>query len=158
MPIAEGIAAARLAMDAGSKALDLLRSPKIDGEAVRAKITEMQDLVFSAQRALGQAEEENRQLNRNLEDTTRLLTLVEDMEVVPDGGSCVRRSETVQGIFNPHCPVCFGVAKAAVPLVPMANGYYSCAVHKEASYKTTAYRDSEKQRLEQKLKDDGTFA
>jgi hypothetical protein len=42
MPIAEGIAAARLAMDAGAKALDLLRYPKIDGEAVRSKITEMQ--------------------------------------------------------------------------------------------------------------------
>jgi hypothetical protein len=66
MPIAEGIAAARLAMDAGSKALDLLRHPKIDGEAVRTKIIEMQDLVFSAQRALGDAEEENRDLKRQL--------------------------------------------------------------------------------------------
>jgi hypothetical protein len=72
MPIAEGIAAAKLALDAGTKALDLLRYPKIDGEAVRNKITEMQDLVFSAQRALGDAEEENRSLKRELEDAKRM--------------------------------------------------------------------------------------
>jgi hypothetical protein len=73
MPIAEGIAAARLAMDAGSKALDLLRHPKIDDNAVRTKITEMQDLVFSAQRALGEAEEENRSLKRRIEDLQRVV-------------------------------------------------------------------------------------
>ena len=60
-------------MDAGSKALDLLRHPKIDDNAVRTKITEMQDLVFSAQRALGEAEEENRSLKRRIEDLQRVV-------------------------------------------------------------------------------------
>jgi hypothetical protein len=64
MPIAEGIAAAKLALDACKAALDLLRYPKIDGEQVRTKLIEMQDLIFSAQRELGLAEEDNRELKR----------------------------------------------------------------------------------------------
>ena len=62
MAIAEGIAAARLAMEAGSKALDKLRAPKVDADAIRVEVTAMYDHIESARRALGAAEEENREL------------------------------------------------------------------------------------------------
>ncbi len=75
MPIAEGIAATKGTLDVSKLALDLLRRPKIDGEEVRNKLIEMQDLIFSAQRALGDAEQENRDLRRQLEDQREWLTL-----------------------------------------------------------------------------------
>lgn len=69
MSIAKGIAAARLAMEAGSKALDLLLHPKVDPDAVRKEVTAMYALVESARRALGDAEDENRTLRRQLDQS-----------------------------------------------------------------------------------------
>ena len=128
MSIAEGIAAARLAMDSGTKALDLLRTPKIDGEAVRNRITEMQDLVFSAQRALGEAEEDNRQLRRQLDDRQVLEALKLDLEYQKDGGFYIRKSERDAGNPVSYCPVCWGADQKAVPLTPEGfPGGYFCA-------------------------------
>jgi hypothetical protein len=125
MPIAEGIAAAKLALDAGTKALDLLRYPKIDGEAVRNKITEMQDLVFSAQRALGDAEEENRSLRRELDEVKRMADIGKNF-----------KSEL--GVYwlagSSYCPACWDVDRKPVRLGgPIKDGrikLYTCPLHK----------------------------
>jgi hypothetical protein len=142
MTIAEGIAAARLAMDAGSKAIDLLRYPKIDGEAVRTRITEMQDLVFSAQRALGEAEDENRNLKRQLDDQDALRTLEADLEFHQDGGFLRRKSELVRKIDNPVCPLCWEVDRKAAPLKLVSIGAYKCVLHK-VTYTTKTYEEEQ---------------
>jgi len=54
--------------------------------------------------------------------------------------------------------VCWGEHQKAIPLVPMANGYYSCANHKAASYKTQAYRQAEEQRRQKQIADANAFA
>ena len=84
MPIAEGITAAKLALDASRAALDLLRHPKVDGEQVRTKLIELQDLVHSAQQALGEADDENRMLKRQLADKHALEALRADMDYQQD--------------------------------------------------------------------------
>jgi hypothetical protein len=81
MPIAEGITATKGALDVSKLALDLLRRPKIDPEEVRNKLIEMQDLIFSAQRALGEAEDENRQLNVKIADLARYANLGKDFKL-----------------------------------------------------------------------------
>lgn len=63
---AEGIAAAKLAMEAGSKALDKLRAPKVDTHSVRIEVTAMYDHIESARRALNDVGEENRSLKHQL--------------------------------------------------------------------------------------------
>lgn len=135
MPIAEGLTATKAALDVARTALDLLRRPKIDGEQVRNKLIEMQDLIFSAQRALGDADDENRQLRRQLDDREALKAIEADLAFQPDGGHLLRKSD---GAFC--CPVCWGDQRRVVPLIPGANGYYSCAIH-DSSYQTKAAKE-----------------
>src|SRR5579862_6296253 len=104
MPIAEGIAAARLAMDAGAKALDLLRHPRIDAEAVRTQITAMQDLVFSAQRALGEAEDENRSLRRAVDELKAQMELTESLVFTENAYWKKVDDKTLEG---PFCSTCW---------------------------------------------------
>jgi hypothetical protein len=140
MPIAEGIAAAKGALDVSKLVLDLLRRPNVDGQAVRDKLLELQDLIFSAQRALGDAEEENRQLRRQLDDRVALKALEEDLEFCSDGAFLRRKSEVAKRLDNPYCPACWGEKRLAVPLAPMeVTGYYRCPLH-DVSYKTEAGR------------------
>jgi hypothetical protein len=106
MPIVEGIAAAKAALDVSKLALDLLRHPKIDGEQAGNKLIEMQDLIFSAQRALGDAEDENRLLKRQLDEREELKTLRADMDYQEDGGFLVRKSERESGKLVPYCATC----------------------------------------------------
>jgi ParB-like chromosome segregation protein Spo0J len=140
MPIAEGIAAAKGALDVSKLAIDLLRRPKVDPEEVRNKLIEMQDLVFSAQRALGEAEEENRQLKRAVDDLQQQQRLGKDLQFAEN--AYFRRNE--QGMGGPFCPVCWDDAKKLVRLIshwerewasaPGRTIRFDCVVHGLAVY------------------------
>ena len=121
MPIAEGIAAAKLALDATKAALDLLRYPKIDGEQVRNKLIEMQDLIFNAQRELGNAEDDNRELKRQLADLQEKqklndsLVFVENVywkEIPPDA------------LDGPFCTTCWHQDQRLARLAFVEEGTY----------------------------------
>jgi|SRR5579871_439785 len=146
MPIAEGIVATRGAIEVSKIALDLLRRPAIDGNAVRDKLIELQDLVFSAQRALGEAEDENRELRRQLDDRKALEELSADMEFVEDGGYWVKKSDQTSRGLIPYCNVCWAGRKA-VPLgkVGEHSDAYFCQIDKSCYY-TNAYRERQRQR------------
>lgn len=121
-------------MDAGAKALDLLRYPKVDADAVRTQINAMQDLVFSAQRALGEADDENRQLRRQLDDRQEFKALQQDLDYEEDGGFYVRKSEREAGKLVPYCATCWGETQKLIPLKPTDHkgGHYFCLLHKVA--------------------------
>ena len=141
MAIAEGIAAAKSAMDVGTKVIDLLRHPKIDGEAVRNSIIEMQDLIFSAQRALGDAEDENRRLRHQLEDREELKTIADDLEYQEDGGYYLRMSERAKGSTIPYCPVCWNIERKTIPLVRVGVYYSLHCGQCKADYHTNEIRE-----------------
>ena len=103
MAIAEGIAAARLALDAGKAAIDLVRYPDIDGEKVRAKLIEMQDLIVSAQHALGDADLENRQLRRTVEELEARIKSRE--ELIPADEAYFKRNKN-GALDGPFCTIC----------------------------------------------------
>ena len=67
----------------------------------------MQDLVFSAQRSLSEAEEENRDLRHKLDDREELKQLSADLEMDIVGHYYIRKSERARGII-PYCPTCWG--------------------------------------------------
>ena len=119
-------------MDAGSKALDLLRHPKIDGDAVRTRITEMQDLVFSAQRALGEAEDENRKQRKEieeLEDRIRELSRMSDL-----GKDFILWNGLYWLNKIPYCPTCWDVDRKTVrlggPVTMTGEDIWQCPIHK----------------------------
>jgi hypothetical protein len=147
MTIAEGLTAVKLAGEAVSKVFDLLRSPKVNADDVRKEFTAMHDHIDSARRALVEADDENRGLRRQIEEMEQRQRLDADMEFEQDGGFWLRKSERDKGHFNPHCPVCWGDNRKAVPLTPGATtGHYSCALH-HATYTTAAGKAA----LEQKI-------
>jgi len=153
MSITAGIAAVKASLDVAKIVSDRLNVPDVDVADVRAKVHEMLIHMVNAQIALGEAHGNILELQRQLEDRKALELLKADMDFMSDGGFYVRRSEREKGAFNPCCPVCFGLNERAVSLVPLANGYYTCAVHK-AAYKTTAYREEEKRREEKARADE----
>lgn len=139
MAIAEGIAAAKLALDVSKVALDELRHPKVDWEAVRNRLIEMQDLVISTQRSLAEAEDENRQLKRKLEDRESLKALEADMNFVIDGGFFVRKSESDKGVIA-YCPLCWKKDTLAIPLeTAELPGWFRCSIH-DTIYQTAHCR------------------
>jgi hypothetical protein len=141
--IAEGITATKGAMDVVKSVLDLCRHPEVDVQVIQRQLIELSGLIVNTQVSLSAALVENQELRNRLDDREALEAIKNDMEHVSDGGFSARRSEREQGIFKPYCPVCLGHGKA-IPLVPKASGYYSCVIHPDATYKTTAYRAAEK--------------
>lgn len=130
--IGEGIAAAKLALDAGKLALDELRRPNSDSEKVRNHLIVLQDHILTAQRYLNEAEDENRQLRRQLEDVERARNVQADMEFQNDGGFYIRRSEREAGNPVAYCAVCYGESQGTklVPLRPTGDeGAYHCVIH-----------------------------
>ena len=129
MPIAEGIAAAKSAFDVSKIALDLIRDPKPDKEAVRARLIEMQDLILSAQQALGDAKEEIRELRQANDESQRLRDIEADLEMDLQGRYLVRKSEKQRGLI-PYCPTCWGSETKLVPLTLYHHpGAFKCALH-----------------------------
>ena len=130
MPIAEGIAAAKLATDVTRLTLDLLRNPKPDTEAIRARLIELQDLVLSAKFALSDADDEIRGLKRIIDDHDQLNAIKADLEMDITGRYYLRKSEKQQGLI-PYCPICWGKDDKLVPLAVLSQtGNFICALHK----------------------------
>lgn len=147
MSIAEGLTATKAGLDVAKLLMDRLNSPSVDVHEVRLRVQEMLIHVVNAQVALGEAQFEIAELRHQLDQRDDSKALEADMEVSSDGGFLVRRSEREAGVFNPHCPVCWGQTKQAIPLTSGAQGYYTCAIH-GSSYQTAAYREAERQRIE----------
>ena len=157
MAIIEGLAAIKATLELARLTSDLVKRPDIDAPKVQANLHEMLIHAVSAQSALADAQQEIGELRRKLDESSALELLRADMEPVPDGGFLIRRSERERGVLNPYCPVCFGREDRAVLLVPMAIGYYSCAIHKDATYKTKAYHEEQERRRQKARADSNAF-
>jgi hypothetical protein len=119
---------------------DLLKKDKINPVEISDKLGELQESLFQAREALGNAQEVNRNLTTQLEDSKKLAAVGADMEYVEDGGFYVRASERKAGNNIPYCPVCWTADKKLVPLNPMyGEGFYMCTVHK-SNHETRAHR------------------
>lgn len=132
--ITAGVTAIRATVELTQKLSDLISYPKIDVADVRAKVHEMLIHAVNAQSALAEAQNEILELRQQLDDRTRLEALRADMEV-HKRGFLLRRSEKAQGLFNPHCPVCWGDSNKAIPLVGLMGGVHRCAIHEGVVYR-----------------------
>jgi len=137
MAIAEGIVATKATLEVAKLVMDKLNTPNFDVHDIRLKVQEMLIHVVNAQAALGEAQIEISELRHKLENRDDLKVLAADIEHVQGGGYIIRKSERERSILNPCCPICWGQDKKVIPLAPMANGYYKCALHR------TSYRSAE---------------
>jgi hypothetical protein len=156
MSFTAGLTAAKAGHDLISRALELVKREDVDRNEVMARLTELQGLVLETRRALGDGEDENRNLRRKVEDAERRQADDNDLEFVQDGGFWIRKSQKAQEVFCPLCPVCWGEKHQLVPLTPMAQGDCRCAIH-AAMYSTRAYHDAQRQEEARRRADDSAF-
>jgi hypothetical protein len=134
-------------MEAGSKAIDLLRNSKVDGDAVRKEVTAMNALLASATKALRSCEEEIGDLKKKLADQSRIEAIRADMIPEPDGGFMVRQSEMDAGRPVPYCPVCWYERDKTIPLNEVETaGLFKCTID-QSLYKTEEYREKRRRSL-----------
>jgi hypothetical protein len=67
MSLASGFSATKAGIELARSVYDLLGRREIDPSEIQARLLELQSLILEAQRALGDAEDENRLLKRKIE-------------------------------------------------------------------------------------------
>jgi hypothetical protein len=135
-----GLGATKTGLDLVKGVRELLKREKIDKSEIQEHLNSLQEALFQAREALGDAQELNRSLNRQIDENKRLLDIGADMEYDNDGGFYVKKSEKAQGKAIPYCPLCWKSDRKDIPLNPMfGEGYYRCDIHK-SNYETSRYR------------------
>ena len=140
MTIAAGIGATKTGFDLIKSLRELIGRPDVNPGDVQARLVELQALMLDAQRALGDAEEENRTLRAQVAAQDRLKEIEADLEFAEDGRFYVRKSEK-GGALIPYCPVCWGKEKQLVVMTQIDVGAYQCSVH-DGLYKTKEREDA----------------
>jgi hypothetical protein len=138
--ILTGLGATKTGLELVKTVRDMLKGDKFDRIKVLEHLGSVQDALLDAREALGNAQDLNRDLTRQLEERRRLSDIEADMEYVSDGGFYVRKSERTAGRMIPYCPICWKADRKDIPLNPLfGEGYYRCDVH-NSNYETAAYR------------------
>ncbi len=142
--IIAGLGATKTGLDVIKSVRELLKRDKVDAAEISARLGDLQEALFQAREALGAAQEENRNLMRQIEENRKLADISADMEYVEDGGFYIRKSERDAGKNIPYCPLCWTAAKGAVvPLNPLSgNGLYQCDIH-QSRHETAAHREKQ---------------
>jgi hypothetical protein len=142
MAIAEGIAAAKAALDVTKLVTDLVNRPNPDAAEIQRKVHEMLIHIVNAQTALAEAQVELSDIRQKLEDREALRALDADMEFTDDGHVYLKKSDQTQGKTIRYCPLCWKSDSKDVPLAPgIAAGSYTCPLH-EHTYYTREYHDA----------------
>jgi hypothetical protein len=145
MSVAAGISATKTGFEPIKSLREAIGHADVNPSDVQARLVELQSLMLDAQRALGDAEEENRNLRTQLAAKERLKEIEADLEFATDGRFWIRKSEKDTALI-PYCPVCWGKEKQLVVMGAFKYpGVYKCSVH-DGAYTTKVYTDwSDKQ-------------
>jgi len=146
LAIAEGLLAIKATVDVAKLTTDLLNRPKVDVPEVRAKLFEMLIHAFSAQSALVEAQQEIGDLHQQLDRHSSLEALRLTWKPCLTEASSLDARSMNREVLTHIAPCALGET--------ISNGRYFCAIHKEAIYRTQAYREEEKHRRAQKREDD----
>lgn len=122
MSIATGISATKTGFDLIKSATELLRRPSLDPSEVHARLLELQALLLEAQRALGEAEEENRILRRTLDEEKAARKTTEKM-VFASHVYWLRKD--AGGLDGPYCTICWDDSRKLVRMTFTAEGTFA---------------------------------
>jgi hypothetical protein len=142
MDITAALSSAKTAFELARALHTGLARQQIKPEEVPARLMELQQHILSMQAVVHDLAEENRQLQRKLDDQDEHRKLDADMDFVIDGGFYVRKSEVQKGLIA-YCPVCWKKDGKTIPLeTSMTSGWFHCSVHNTV-YKTAKRRQEE---------------
>lgn len=130
LDVIAGLAATKTGLDLIKGARELLKGDKIDREKILERLSALQEALYQAREALGDAQEENRRLKAQVAETDRLHNITADLFMVPDYQFYIRLTEKSAGQNIPYCPICWGETQKLIPLVPTSNNGYNCMLHK----------------------------
>ena len=118
-------------------AREMLKKEKPDVATISTHLSEIQDSLYQAREALGDAQEENRSLRERLDHHKELEA---DKYWEADGGFYRRKSEMEKGLFIPYCPTCWHAAENTIPMARhgVREGVYKCPLH-DPTYQTSQY-------------------
>lgn len=129
MTIGAGLSATKTGFDLIKTLRDALGRPDVNPGDIQARLVELQSLMLDAQRALSDADEENRKLRRELEEAKRMSDFGKQFRLF----SGVYWYETY-----PYCPVCWDVDRKPVRLsgpIRVPGGgpveQWTCPFHKQ---------------------------
>lgn len=150
--IITGLTATKTGLDLIKGVRELLKPEKVDRTAVQARLGELQEALYQAREALGDAQEAKRNqaheiadLKRLVEDLKMQADISGDLQMQADGQFLIRKSEKDAGQLIPYCPVCWGEKSKLIPLTPGGlEGNYFCAIHKQ-THTTQLRRDKAKE-------------
>jgi hypothetical protein len=126
MAISEGLSATKAGFELVRGALELLKRQDVDRNEVTARLLELQGLILETQRALGDAEDENRGLRRRVDELTNVVEFGNDFEF--EEGVYWKRN-------YPYCPNCWDAERKPTRLSgPYASSgpksRWDCPLHK----------------------------
>jgi hypothetical protein len=127
LALSHGAAAVKAAFEVSKKVYDLVRSPNIDPTTIQEYLMQLQEHIINAQHSLGDATDENRELQeqlRQLNDDAEF-----DAELEYDGGVSWHKKNGRRDPF-PCCPRCWSVLRKRVRL-RVYEDYCDCPEDKQ---------------------------
>jgi hypothetical protein len=149
-----GLSATKTAYELVKALRQGLAKPEVNTLDINDALMQLQGLVMDAQKALGDAEDENRRLRRDLDKAQHPTTIEADLVWETDGGFWVRKSEREKGINIPYCPTCWGTTSKLVPMSSTGlPGAVKCSIHSVIHWSKDGLQ-AEEQRKRQKEADE----
>lgn len=116
-----GISAAKTTFELAQSAVKLLRGPQVDPQEVLQRLLELQGLILEAQKALGDGEEENRRLKRQIEDLQQQQQTASSLVFADEAYWTREDGGELQG---PFCHVCWDANAKLIRLHLVGEGNY----------------------------------
>ena len=121
----------RTCLDLVKAAREMLKKDKPDIAAIAGHLSEVQDALFTAREGLGDAQEEIRKLNHQIEELKRFADIGKDFTFE-------------QGVYwlngFPYCPACWDADRKPIrlagplPGIDMGRQNWACPVHNKVNY------------------------
>ena len=86
--------------------------------------------MLSLQASLAHNQAQNQELEKKVKDLETQQSLIQDLDMEPDGQFYIRTSERAASKHIPYCPQCWGADRKLVPLLKGSPiGTWQCRLH-----------------------------
>jgi len=134
MNFAAGLSATKTGFDLIKSARELLTRPDVNPAEVQSRLLELQALMLEAQRAIADAEEENRGLRRDIEQLKEQASVVASLEFAE---TVYWRRDAEGKLEGPYCPTCWDDKRKLIRLKHTEGRFgvsgdqrrYDCILH-----------------------------
>lgn len=136
MSLVSGLSAAKSGLELARGVYDLLGRRDYEPSEIQARLIELQSFILEAQRSLGEAEDENRQLQRRIE-SLQSQDAIQSSLLFAENVYLKRNAEG--GLDGPFCACCWDIDRKLVHLIQRGERHweernermlrFDCVVH-----------------------------